>query len=560
MSIKRASEELNRFFLSYDAEVLCIRGGWGVGKTYALKQVAKALSLSNRIALRRFSYVSLFGIDSLTELKSAIFDNTMSSKSVFDLPAAGGTMLDNLPSVEKAIRKGRGIQAFLPGGWGKSDAIALIDRVAFSFVRNQIVCFDDLERSGKNVGLNEILGVANFLKEERGCKVVIVLNDNKLNKQDKKDYKSQFEKVIDSSIVFEPTLGEVAEIAIDKDMEESSYFEECVVAIGIRNIRVVVKIQRMILLFITECDVRGDDLKQVIATLVLAGWVKYEAGDQVKLDDLKSYNAVTMEMGAHRKDGQPLPEWVSKPNALSYGHSDQVDAVIIDALDRGYVDPLDFSAAKAEREKEFGPNRKNEAFSEAWDLYHGRLDLTDEQIVSGLLKAMRSNYNGVSLLNFNGTVQLFRELGFEKEADEAISEYLGEKDFDPRYLDDELRLWGKEDIDPAIKEYFEGLKADYVDKRDPIQVLAEISSSLNWNPEDIELLVGLGASGLIEVLDKMQNASVLRSALKFLIRFVGSAEASDKSFGEVAEEALRVLSARSTNNEGKIRALGFRPS
>ena len=559
MSIDRATNELVRFLSNEDPEVLCIRGEWGVGKTYALKEVAKSLSLTNQIALPRFSYVSLFGIGSLSELKSSIFDNTMSSNSVFDIPEVGGALINNLPGVEKALRKGRKLQAFLPGAWGSKNALILMERAAFSFVKKQVVCLDDLERAGKEVGAKEVLGIASFLKEERGCKVIIILNDEKLTGADAEDYKAQFEKVVDSSIVFEPTLKEIAKISIDEDLEKREYFEECIVNIRLRNIRVVSKIQRMIRLFIHECGVAGDDLKQVIATLTLAGWVKFEAGSLATLEDLKEYNSLMMEMAAQRDGAEPLPDWVSIPNALSYGHSDQVDRVIIEALDRGYVDPLEFAEAKAERDEELGPSRENEEFSGAWDLYHGRLDKSDAEIVDAILEGMRSDYRSVSLLNFNGTIRMFRELGFDEKADAAIEEYFAEKDFDRRQLDKELRMWGHEDIDPAISERFEALKAEYVDERDPKEVLRGIAATSSWNPEDMELLSGLGKERLIDELDQIQNPGELRSVLKFLIRFAGSTEPEYKAFGEASDAALMELSARSTNNEQKIRALGYRP-
>ena len=78
MSVKLVNDEIAKFLARSDAEVLCVRGKWGVGKTYAWREgVRIARQDKKKIALKRYSYVSLFGISSLDELKSAIFENVL---------------------------------------------------------------------------------------------------------------------------------------------------------------------------------------------------------------------------------------------------------------------------------------------------------------------------------------------------------------------------------------------------------------------------------------------------------------------------------------------------
>ncbi|MFT5036695.1 MAG: Cdc6-like AAA superfamily ATPase [Candidatus Azotimanducaceae bacterium] len=61
MSVKVIHEEIERFIKSPEPEVLCIKGRWGVGKTFAWnKFINEAASES---ALRHYSYVSLFGLN-----------------------------------------------------------------------------------------------------------------------------------------------------------------------------------------------------------------------------------------------------------------------------------------------------------------------------------------------------------------------------------------------------------------------------------------------------------------------------------------------------------------
>jgi hypothetical protein len=83
----------------------------------------------------------------------------------------------------------------------------------FLLVRGTIVCIDDLERRGKGLSIRDILGLASHLKERRQCKVFLVLNDEALE-EDKKEFDTYYEKVVDTSLRFAPSPQECAEIAL----------------------------------------------------------------------------------------------------------------------------------------------------------------------------------------------------------------------------------------------------------------------------------------------------------------------------------------------------------
>jgi len=74
--------EIKRFLAVDTPEVICVRGKWGVGKTFAWNRYLTAARGSGAIKLERYSYVSLFGINSLEELRYAIFENTTSGSDL----------------------------------------------------------------------------------------------------------------------------------------------------------------------------------------------------------------------------------------------------------------------------------------------------------------------------------------------------------------------------------------------------------------------------------------------------------------------------------------------
>jgi hypothetical protein len=77
VSIELVRSEIERFLSTDEPEAICISGPWGVGKTFAWNRYLKDALARNKIALGRYSYVSLFGVNSLEEFKYSIFENSM---------------------------------------------------------------------------------------------------------------------------------------------------------------------------------------------------------------------------------------------------------------------------------------------------------------------------------------------------------------------------------------------------------------------------------------------------------------------------------------------------
>jgi tRNA A37 threonylcarbamoyladenosine biosynthesis protein TsaE len=61
VSMRLIEDEISRFLSTTAPEAICISGHWGVGKTYAWNRFLKDVQAAKKIALPRYSYVSLFG-------------------------------------------------------------------------------------------------------------------------------------------------------------------------------------------------------------------------------------------------------------------------------------------------------------------------------------------------------------------------------------------------------------------------------------------------------------------------------------------------------------------
>ncbi len=198
--------------------------------------------MKREVGLSRYSYVSLFGVASLETLKSSIFENMEfllpQGAAGFDWMVSGGN------TILKHGKKLVGVAGALPK---VGDAISKGQPLLFTAIRNQIVCIDDLERRG-DITVKDVFGLISYLREQRGCKVVLLLNQSKLdeNPEGAREFSDYFEKVIDTKLVFSPTAGEAVAIAIDGKDELSRLIAEHCEKLQISNIRVIKKIERLI--------------------------------------------------------------------------------------------------------------------------------------------------------------------------------------------------------------------------------------------------------------------------------------------------------------------------
>lgn len=184
---------------------LLITGNWGCGKTYYMKETV--LPTIKEKLKRNIVIVSLFGLNNLNEIPERVFyaylDAVGKGKTRFNF----GSLTNILKEFTEAIPK---LNEYVDFNklLGKGQGI-------YNFVsKDTIICLDDLERIVDKIDINEVLGVINELVENIGYKVIIIANEDFINKN-QLIFK---EKVVEKTIVFIPdTLKIFEEIASSYD-------------------------------------------------------------------------------------------------------------------------------------------------------------------------------------------------------------------------------------------------------------------------------------------------------------------------------------------------------
>jgi len=131
---------------------------------------------------KKYSYVSLFGIENLADLRAAISMN-MSSNSFNE-------NVDKKLEVPKPLKKllsGLRDVKFNNSEYGISGSARLLESLLYKQVRDAIICFDDFERLSEKLNIQDVMGLANQLKLERKCQVILILMSLKMMRKIRKN-------------------------------------------------------------------------------------------------------------------------------------------------------------------------------------------------------------------------------------------------------------------------------------------------------------------------------------------------------------------------------------
>lgn len=555
MTALACRKEIDRFLARSEPEALCITGKWGVGKTFAWKKYLLAAKDNGVIALGRYSYVSLFGLSSLDDVKRAIFENTL-EKSKLDQIVDLTTLEGAVSKIRSSWRSGgRLARIFAPVG----DYAAAFERLGFMTVNKQIICFDDLERKSKDVDMRDILGLISFLKEQRDCKVVVLLNDEKLGDDDE-EYRSQLEKVADTLVKFEPTPEEATEIGVTPDVPNSEQIKKDCIALGIVNIRTIKRIcgwAERLQELIGGLDPRV--FRQAIHSATLFGYAKAQPDIAPTLAFLRQYNS--FHLAVAEVNNQPLehPEWVSLVRAYDFTHIDDLDACILDGIERGHFDEIVLMQAAEAAQKQFVAGDDDAAFSAAWKRFYGSFKDDANEVMDGIASVIRDKPRAVTPLNLSGSISMLKELGWGGDTGALIDGYLEAwSDAQPVFWDLDQSSFSSSITDPDVRAAFAAKAETYVDMRDLKEELIKLGTSSGWNPKDVAYLAAQSAEHYREIFKALTGDelnAVIRGA--FMFKNIVNADEDMKAVTAAATTALKSIAAESPINQRRVRMYGI---
>ncbi|WP_017968302.1 hypothetical protein [Rhizobium leguminosarum] len=559
MSLDLIEKEILRFLADSEPEVLCIRGKWGVGKTYTWDSLLDKATHNNAVALKKYAYVTLFGLNSLEDLRFSIFENTNSGAELTQAATieSFSSMIQQAADAGRRSRNLIELTASVFNRKGVTDALA---KVGFLNVRKQLICIDDLERAGKGLEVRDVLGLISFLRVKRDCKIVLLLNDEQIG-EGKAEFWKQVEKVADTILHFELNPSEASSIAFGTHQSEiRTIVEPLLHTLSITNIRIIKKIQLGAAHLTDILPGQDEDVvKQALTAFVLSKWAVLDPDNAPPTAYIRSYNEFASALKASDGKEAPVDKFADLLASYPYNSTDELDDVIIAGAEAGYFNEtlLNQRAVliSARKKKTEG----GEEFSRVWkDMYHGSLATSDEDFLDALFKSAVQEAALITPLNINSSIKLLREFGRTEMADKLIEAYIHAKSdenlefFDLRHH----HFSADEAVDDNLRTAFQEKFDSFVDDRKPLDVLKSIAQRQGWSEADIALLAKQTPSDFETMFEALQGNEV-----RWGIESVGSIGNSGKPGAEAIRkasiEALRRIARKSPIRARKIARFGI---
>ena len=543
-------EEIERFLRESESEVLCITGNWGVGKTYNWQTTFDRLRTKSEIGLIRYSYVSLFGLNSLEAFKHAIFENLE-----FIVPE-GKAALDRLLGYgNQAFQQSKKAVGALAAVPKIGDALGkLSSPFFFSAIRNQIVCIDDLERRGDGLSVKDVFGLASYLREQRKCKIVFLLNQEMLgepNSPAAKQFKDYFEKVIDTKIVFAPIASEAAAIAFQGSDTSPKLISEYAVKLDVRNIRVLKKIERLVKIIYDALPEASDKLRrQIIHSLVLLGWSKFDSG--ARPPSLEYIRDGTLIRVAKERERTPDEErWDAILLGYEFRYPDDFDVALIEFVDKGVLDKQSITKAATQQEEKLKQSEQLQAYREAFRLLHGGFLNNKTEVCQEIIKGFEKNFGILALPDVSRLLEILDQINEPKLADHVVA--FTKKTASPEFwlYDDPLSRPVHDKLEPLVK-------AKQLEARPPPDFEQDlVDAGVTYDAEAVARVAGYPVEKFKELFLSRSGEkfkTVVLAALEF--RKISNASPEMRTVVSKAEQALREIGMTSSLNAFRVQAFG----
>ncbi|ENW20316.1 hypothetical protein L313_0044 [Acinetobacter haemolyticus CIP 64.3 = MTCC 9819] len=293
---------------------IAITGSWGVGKTFFwnkfLKDVtqkekedkkdffyeASRVSYKSIFDCHKYAYISLFGIENLSDLKNTIC--TKLSLNPYAKLDVG--RFEFIQLLKNTIAQFRDLKV---SNYGVSASARILESLLFLQVKDAIICFDDFERMSNKLDIKDVMGLANYLKLEKNCQVILILDEDKAEGDNKKKYADYKEKLIDETIVINSVEPLIRENAKDIDEALVNLMIDFADKLEIHNFRFFQKVIKLYQQFRSELSVDiALSTKEIILVRVLQGYLIHEFTNfEYGWNDCKYYSEQTKESWSDRK-------------------------------------------------------------------------------------------------------------------------------------------------------------------------------------------------------------------------------------------------------------------
>lgn len=538
-------------------------GPWGVGKTTALRKMIE--KYRGHAVVKRYSYASVFGAQTPAEIKTAL----MTRRQEFPVPTA-----------EQLDKRGRVTHAFVATrkrilGWSKraglrqtyeslrdalpyggKNVFVALESLAGAVVYDSLIVLDDIERLGKNLSLEHLMGFIAELRDEFRCRVIIVFNEDGFTKPEDKETFDRFaEKVVDLRLKFELASKEAVEIGLPEDTPLRDLISNAVTQLDITNLRVIERIHSAVdMMFPLVAGSSVPVHQQFATTVCVCACSIYERGRGFpKPAELLNFNVYTLGAAVNQEPDQP---WRALLRAVGFTAADEFDTTVMEVMQHGYVADLKLTERAQAMDAIVDGSRKRKVFDDAWSLFHDHIDATAADVANALSAAVAQSAETISANHLDATVRLLRQLGFTELADQAIETFIEMRRNTPSVFDVDLAAGHGDMQDTTVISRFREAFLQSTRSISLWEAAARVlTADEGWDDEILAAFLNAKPVELVKVLQDFQGPH-LRQLIAAIYRMPTRAAERD-AIGQTLHATLRMIADISPINAMRVKNWGY---
>ena len=545
--------------MAEDKLALCLSGKWGVGKTHTWDTLLAEAFNDGSVKPPRYAYVSLFGLESLSDVRRSLFENTVeaaSFKSVEPLEATVNSVSDRLAHLASKWRAGAGLIRGVPI---IADYGGLAEKAGFLDVRDQIVCFDDLERMSESLDMKDVLGLISFLKEKKRCKVVLLLNSEALKDQDAEDFSVQLEKVIDINLTFAPTANEAVGIAIpDRSTLLTRIVAEHATTLEITNIRTIFKLLRICRRLEEVLDGYDERIvKQVVHSACLFGFALNQPTEAPTIETILKHRAYSDMFGEPKERTPKETQDAELLRRYGFLTADDLDLIVFANIRSGFYDEVAIRREADAMAGRLALQDQDAAFSKVWDIYHESFDDNADAFATELRQSIKDNAAAITPANLSASIATLKKLGHVDGLEDLVKAYVDRRAEGKDFWVGDPVLPRFHVEDPDVAAAFAAKAADFVDERNLHDVAITIVRDKGWSDETLDFIDKHSVDDFYAVM-KAAKGEDLRLVVYGLTYFrkIGNADDRMQNISAKAVSALQRIGQESAINRLRVEKFG----
>ena len=545
MSVDIIFERIKKFISNDENDLIVIKGEWGIGKTFFWKELVSIAASDSKLGKENYAYVSLFGVNDLSDLKNAIITSFEKSRELNQENDLGG-MLKRAGSIFKNLEDIPKI-----GDWSNIATYA-----AFQFLKNGLICFDDLERKGNDLDFKELFGLATALKETKNCKIVFILNDEFLERN-KEEFKIHGEKLIDFEVKFDRSPADAFDCVFTSDHDFYQVLKDHCIKLEIRNIRILQRIKRYVEPLLEALKDSEDETSfEVLHSLVLFCWSSYAKGDKVPpLKFIEKYNDNIFSILKDEDLNDDEKIWKESLNNYQFIYLSELDQEVLQYVTKGYFqeDNLVFLIKNKNFHIKKKIARKN--YEKAWDIYNNSFEDNADEFITALIKSFKENLEFLTPKQLNSVLSVLRDLDENKKADDLIDLYFTKHSKLQRFGLSHTPYQGHIS-DQKLKEKLLENENKNKESINLEKTIKKLTNSSSYNPEDIACLSNSSVDDFYDFF-KSQNSENLIPYVKRCLEFGNYANPGPEYEGiyKKSVDALKKIAKQSEINRTRVKSL-----